>query len=447
MSQVDAAPTLRRLRHRRRRHVPQCNLPARRDRRRVAEVHRSSPPAPRATNTDWNNFAPNVGVAWRPNVQGGWLRTLLGDPDQATLRGGYSIAYDAPGHGQSSPAVYGANPGSTLSLTRNEPTAASCPPGETWPVLLSQTEPPLQRAVPARPPMLPDRASGPNRADSLERLRAGHQGGVGAVLDRQLPALDVAATWRSTSATSARAASTSGRTLNYNEREHHRERLHRRVPARDGQPAGEQRLRRRARRIVRLLRRRAPAQSPLPIYLAYINGSRDAGNRRGLHAARNWTQHARSPARLVAANPDPTARRRPISTATRRAAQRDRRRPAGELLRPEPGRRQVNVTDSGAFSDYHALQIELRRRLSHGLQVNGSYQYALEGGSAFLGFHYRARMLDPTANVRHAIKTQWDLDAAGRPRPALRRNMNPVARRACSAAGSSTASAASRPAR
>ena len=26
--------------------------------------------------TDWNNFAPNVGAAWRPNVQGGWLRTL-----------------------------------------------------------------------------------------------------------------------------------------------------------------------------------------------------------------------------------------------------------------------------------------------------------------------------------------------------------------------------------
>ena len=27
-----------------------------------------------AYKTDWFNFAPNVGVAWRPNVQGGWLR-------------------------------------------------------------------------------------------------------------------------------------------------------------------------------------------------------------------------------------------------------------------------------------------------------------------------------------------------------------------------------------
>ena len=50
-------------------------------------------------NTDWNNFAPNVGVAWRPQVESGWLRALLGDPDQATLRGGYSVAYDRQGMG------------------------------------------------------------------------------------------------------------------------------------------------------------------------------------------------------------------------------------------------------------------------------------------------------------------------------------------------------------
>ena len=39
----------------------------------------------------------------------------------------------------------------------------------------------------------------------------------------------------------------------------------------------------------------------------------------------------------------------------------------------------VTVTDSGAFSDYHALQIELRRRLSRGLMINASYQYAHRG--------------------------------------------------------------------
>ena len=37
--------------------------------------------------------------------------------------------------------------------------------------------------------------------------------------------------------------------------------------------------------------------------------------------------------------------------------------------------------DSGAFSDYHALQIDMRRRLSKGLSATVNYQYALEGGS------------------------------------------------------------------
>ena len=36
-------------------------------------------------DTDWNNLGPNVGFAWRPNVQQGWLRSLLGDPEQATI--------------------------------------------------------------------------------------------------------------------------------------------------------------------------------------------------------------------------------------------------------------------------------------------------------------------------------------------------------------------------
>ena len=36
-------------------------------------------------NTDWNNIAPNIGIAWRPQIEDGWLRRLLGDPEQATI--------------------------------------------------------------------------------------------------------------------------------------------------------------------------------------------------------------------------------------------------------------------------------------------------------------------------------------------------------------------------
>ena len=107
---------------------------------------------------------------------------------------------------------------------------------------------------------------------------------------------------------------------------------------------------------------------------------------------------------------------------------------------------QVDVSDSGAFSNYHALQLELRRRLSRGLSFNGSYQYALEGGSAFLGFHY-GRVMNPVAQRPSRDQDAVGLDDPGRPRPTFGRNMNPVAQRASSAAGSSTAPAASRRAR
>ena len=48
----------------------------------------------------------------------------------------------------------------------------------------------------------------------------------------------------------------------------------------------------------------------------------------------------------------------------------------------------ANVTDSGAFSKYNALQLELRRRLSKGFSANVNYQYAFEGGSQFDGFSF-----------------------------------------------------------
>ena len=67
-------------------------------------------------NTDWNNFAPSAQIAWRPNVQSGFMRALLGDPEQATLRAGYSVAYERQGLAEFLD-VFGANPGSSVSLT------------------------------------------------------------------------------------------------------------------------------------------------------------------------------------------------------------------------------------------------------------------------------------------------------------------------------------------
>jgi hypothetical protein len=148
--------------------------------------------------------------------------------------------------------------------------------------------------------------------------------------------------------------------------------------------------------------------SPLPIYLAYLNSSKDFGNPAAYTGGTSTWSSSTLAGRLVAPNPNPTSAATDLDgTATRRTNAANAGYPANFFVL-NPAVNQANVTDSGAFSDYHALQLELRRRLSHGLSANINYQYAFqEGGSAFDGFSY-GRTNTPTANVRHAIKFQAD---------------------------------------
>jgi hypothetical protein len=89
-------------------------------------------------NVDYAQFSPNFGIAWRPNVQSGFLRTILGDPEQATLRFGFSIGFNQPSVGT---GVYGGNPGRSISASRNNNGSnyLLVGPGETWPVLYRDT--------------------------------------------------------------------------------------------------------------------------------------------------------------------------------------------------------------------------------------------------------------------------------------------------------------------
>jgi len=76
------------------------------------------PKGTRAYDTDWNNIGPSIGVAWSPNIKGGFLRRLAGDPGQMVLRGGYSIAFVREGSDVFN-AVIGGNPGGTLTANRS----------------------------------------------------------------------------------------------------------------------------------------------------------------------------------------------------------------------------------------------------------------------------------------------------------------------------------------
>ncbi|HET7695271.1 MAG TPA: carboxypeptidase regulatory-like domain-containing protein [Vicinamibacterales bacterium] len=352
--------------------------------------------------TDWNNLAPSVSVAWRPNQQSGFWRTLLGDPEQATLRGGYTLSYERQGMGIFT-GVYGSNQGSTINLARNENLGNLAPAGQ-WPVLFSQRErlsPQTFREDPTFP--IAVRAA---RADDM----------AGFAPDLEIAS---AGTWtigfqRSITrdmAFEVRYVGTRGwnqwSELNYN--------------AVRGEVLQKNGFLNEFRNAMANLRANNAAggnrvgsfayfgpgtgTSPLPVYLAYLNGSRDFGNP-SAYSGTNWTNTTFAGRMAAVPNPVASAETDLDGNATRRANAIAAGIPANYFV-PNPDVDDVDVTDSGAFSDYHAFQFELRRRLSKGLSANVNYQYAIERGSAFDGFSFGREMADQ-GNVRHAIKTQWD---------------------------------------
>jgi hypothetical protein len=71
----------------------------------------------KANNTDLNNIAPSFGFAWRPSVDGGFLGAILGS--EPVVRGGFSMAYSRNGMSDFTDA-YGANPGIVIDANRDQ---------------------------------------------------------------------------------------------------------------------------------------------------------------------------------------------------------------------------------------------------------------------------------------------------------------------------------------
>lgn len=359
--------------------------------------------------TDWNNLSPSVSVAWRPNVQGGFLRALLGDPEQATVRGGYSVAYDRQGITRYT-GLYGGNTGVSKSLNR---TANSTPgivgPGESWPVLLSQTSrlQPLPFDESPNYP-IPVRAS---RADNLNAFAPDIK-----IAKVQNWMIGFARSLSRDTAIEVRYIGNHGTgewgALNYN-------------AIRTENLVANGFFNEFKNAMANLQANNAAGGSrtgsfayfgpgtgtnPLPIYLAYLNGRTDANNPANyVNASTTWANSALAE-RLAATNPNPTGSAGDLEgNLTRRTQGQNAGYPANFFVL-NPDANDVNVTDSGGFSNYHAGQVEVRRRLSRGLSANVNYQYApRQGISSFQGFSHGRVMVQNTENyLRHSIKTQWD---------------------------------------
>lgn len=87
-------------------------------------------------NNDWNNFAPFVGFAWSPDYSGGLGKLIFGGPGKSAIRGGYSISYLRDGFTVISNAmgVGTTNPGLIASAAVTTPTGVLTPAGVPLPV-------------------------------------------------------------------------------------------------------------------------------------------------------------------------------------------------------------------------------------------------------------------------------------------------------------------------
>jgi hypothetical protein len=373
-------------------------------------------------HTDWNNVAPNLGMAWRPNVQRGFMRSVLGDPEQATFRAGYAVAYDRQGMAVFT-GQYGGNPGSTLSLTRSGSNGLLVPAGQTFPVLLSQTDR-LYAAPFSETPTFPI----PVRANRADNVNIFH------------PDIEIASarswnvSWQRalTKNTAFEVRYVGTRGVNQWTNENYNDTDRRNIIENgffDEFKLAMANLK--ANNASGIASRSGSfayfgagsGTNPLPIYLAYFNASRDVSNA-AAYSGTNWTNTTFA-GRLSAANPLPYSAASDLDGNSTRRNNAIATGLARNLFVVNPDVTDVNVYVSKAYSNYNALQIELRRRLSRGFQINGSYQYALEGGSSFLGYRY-GRVLNPTANVRHAIKTQWNYNIPVGRGQRFGENLNPV---------------------
>jgi hypothetical protein len=364
-------------------------------------------------NTDWNNIAPNVGVAWRPNVQNGWLRTMLGDPEQATVRAGYSVTFDKPSMGDFT-GLYGNNPGRNYNANRNNTSGSNhllVGPGESWPVLFrdsSRLGPPT--GIPEGPsyPIVATTGTELNIFDPDLEVPYTHSFSLGfqRALTRNM-------------AFEVRYVGTRGRKawvdedwneLNviengfFEEFKLAQQNLLSHVNAgcgTTGNPA-----------CSFAYRGGTSGTHPLPILLAYLTGqpSSNAGNE-SLYTASTFT-NTTLVGRLNRFQPQPITMASDLETTQRLANAAAAGLPSNFLrMNPAIGTNDANITRSVGESRYDSLVLELRRRLSRGLLLTTSYTRGWRWGQFQDSLHFPRQFVTSTNGVPHALKitANWDL--------------------------------------
>ena len=362
-------------------------------------------------SVDYKQFSPNIGVAWRPNVQSGFMRTILGDPEQATLRAGFSIGFNQPSVGT---GVYGGNPGRSVTATRNN-NGSQYPlvgAGETWPVLLRTPErlgpPNLTQLSPSYPiaavPGNDLNLYDPNLQTPYTRsYSVGIQRAIGRNMAVELRYVGTE--------TERNWAEINWNSTNINEngflQEFKNAQANLRAHVASG--CGQQN-----QPVCSFAYRGAGTGTvPLPIYLGYLVGPADP-NSPGAYAATSFT-NTTFVGRLSTYQPSVANAAADLQTNARLA----NGLAAGFAnnfwrMNPAVGTGEANMTmNAGSPTRYDSFVIELRRRLSQGLMFTGSWTQAWRHSLVQNEFLRNTPQMEvrSTAEVPWALKltANWDV--------------------------------------
>jgi hypothetical protein len=352
-------------------------------------------------NLDYKNFAPSFGFAWSPSGKDGWLKRLLGNEGQTVLRGGYSIAYNRNGLADFS-GTFGANPGVAITTDRNL-TIGNLVGGSlgSLPLLLRETNRLGAPAFPSAPayPFVAAITEDANIFDPNIRVPYAQSWSFG--IQREITknmALEVryVGTRHLRGWTEYNLNSNEGNILEngfLNEFRLAQANLQANIAAGRGSN----------------FRYFGPntGTSPLPITLAYFSGVPAAqANDPTRYNSSNFAS-ATFVNELALFDPDPLGFAASLhNDAGRRAFALSAGLPSNFFLTNPDLRGGVIFTGNGGYTRYDGMQVEFRRRLSQGLQVQGSYTFAKSFSSTRSSFRIpRLNALGGT--LRHAFKVNW----------------------------------------
>jgi hypothetical protein len=320
-----------------------------------------------AYDTDWDNIAPSVGFAWTLKGQSGILGTILGSQEgDSVVRGGFTRAYSREGMARFSDQ-FGANPGVTIDATRsngnNNLTA-----GGPLPVLYRDSARLGAPPIPERPnyPLSDVITQDVNLIDPDIKVPYADSwtAGIQRTLGRDM-------------AVEVRYVGTLSRenwqTINYNEinvfeNGFINEFRNAQANLRANVAAGL---------ANQGFRYRGPGTGtvPLPVLFAFFQGTGNPNNPAAYTSA-NFTTNNTFLTPLAQFNPTPFLFANNLyANAGFRANAAAAGIPENYFLMNPDLQGGADLTTSLGKSDYHSLQIDLRRRLAQGLQFQTSYVF------------------------------------------------------------------------